>query len=533
MASDKIKVILIEDNPSDSLLIRENLSLEEPGVFLVTISERLADGMKLMDKEGYDVAMLDLWLPDSAGIETLKRFRDKFPEMPVIVFTGLDNNETSIQALKAGAQDYIVKSHIEGVLLTRSIRYAIERKNIRKELDKSRNDLEGIIDNAPLLMFIVDSGIKVLKANKTAEKIIKFPREKMGGMALGKAIQCENCFSAEIDCGKSEKCRTCGVRLVISEAFKTGESYHRMEIEKTIIAGNKSEKSVFYMSVVPLEFENKKTMLVSFEDVTLRKRAENGMEEIIHKLRDLDGLKSNFVSMVSHELRTPLTSVKGFISFLINGVAGPVNERQAEYLQIIRDNSDRLLNLINDLLDISKMESGTFMIEKHSSDLVKLLKKVIRDLGPAADKMKIQFEGNFSGPVMTADVDDFRIGQVASNLINNALKFSYENGKITVSAEEKNAGDIKMPEYAGAAINGARRYAVISVKDGGRGIEKEHLAKIFDRFYQVHGIDQKVFKGIGLGLNISKNIVEAHNGAIWVESEGNNKGTVFKFILPL
>ena len=160
------KVLLVEDNPSDAVLITDNILLDGNGGFVVKTAGTLKEGISLSG--GYDAVLLDMWLPDSSGIETLLKFRESAPAVPVIIITGLDNSEVSIKALQSGAQDYIVKDRLDGKMVIRAIMYAIERKAITDSLEDYRMDLARVIDGAPIMMFVAGRDMRIKKCNETA-----------------------------------------------------------------------------------------------------------------------------------------------------------------------------------------------------------------------------------------------------------------------------------------------------------------------------------------------------------------------------
>jgi PAS domain S-box-containing protein len=267
-------------------------------------------------------------------------------------------------------------------------------------------------------------------------------------------------------------------------------------------------------------------------DITEIMKAQDAAREAYERLKEVDMLKSNFTSIVSHELRTPLTSIKGFLSFLLSGMTGPLNPQQLEYLEIIRHNSDRLLTLINDLLDISKMESGKFSIERRFEPILPVLKSCTNDIKSLSEEKKISVILDNNSKNMCVYFDRHRISQAVTNLLSNSIKFSQPGTEITVAFEHKNRNEINIPEYIQSTSLDTRSFAVISIRDHGFGIDKNNLAKVFDRFYQVENANNRKIQGTGLGLTIVKNIVEFHSGLIWAESDGIGKGSTFMILLP-
>jgi PAS domain S-box-containing protein len=268
-------------------------------------------------------------------------------------------------------------------------------------------------------------------------------------------------------------------------------------------------------------------------DITLQKQAEQKIRENYDKLKELDNLKENFISMVSHELRTPLTSIKGFIALLLGNAAGQTTPDQKEFLEIVQNNSDRLLLLINEILDISKMSSGGFSIQKSGFDLVKILDSSIRDMSSIIARKKITIikETPFSGLKM--QVDEYRFSQAIINLLNNAIKFSPQASKITVRLEEYSGEKFSLPAEIKSSMAENIKYVILSIADEGVGLTPEQKLKVFERFYQAEDAITRKTPGTGLGLYITKNIVELHGGFIWVESKGHNEGTIFYILLPM
>jgi signal transduction histidine kinase len=246
------------------------------------------------------------------------------------------------------------------------------------------------------------------------------------------------------------------------------------------------------------------------------KVAERTRELVIanDKLKELDKLKSRFLSNVSHELKTPLTAIVGLAANMLDGITGQLNERQREYLSDIRASSDRLGRLIKDLLDLSIIQAGKVELRPAPFALASLVREVTNSLRPVAEEklIAIQVSSAEASPTVWADRD--RIAQVLTNLIGNAIKFTSPQGKVMVSAQ----------------MNGGA-WAEVSVGDTGPGIPAEEAEKIFDEFYQITrpGMESR---GVGLGLAISKKLVEMHGGKIGVKSE-MGKGSTFYFTVPV
>ena len=251
------------------------------------------------------------------------------------------------------------------------------------------------------------------------------------------------------------------------------------------------------------------------------------------KLERLERLKSEFISIVSHELRTPLTAIKNSLEICLSGKAGDVSSIMDNFLNMAQRNVTRLSGIINDLLDLSKVEAGKmdFKFEKANINTpVEFMKNTFDSV--AKDKnidLILEKDENLS----LTYFDNQRIEQVMSNLISNAIKFTNENGEIVVKTENINESDIDKSLIFGVENPVFyKHYVKISVKDSGIGIAHEDLKKVFDQFQQIENPLNRKNGGTGLGLPIAKQLIEAHRGFIWVESE-LNRGTTFSFVIPV
>jgi two-component system sensor histidine kinase BarA len=238
------------------------------------------------------------------------------------------------------------------------------------------------------------------------------------------------------------------------------------------------------------------------------------LEESYAKLKELDRLKSNFLATMSHELRTPLTSVIGYSEMMLEGLGGPLTAEQREYLGIIMEKGENLLQLITSILDISKIEAGRVRLVLSEVDASQIMRDAVATVLPLARKkgLKVAVE---AGQLPRFHADRDKVRQCLVNLCSNSVKFTPAGGSITVAAE-------KLPE---------ERIA-IRVTDTGIGIPEEHVDRVFDVFYQVDGSSTREYGGAGLGLAIVKSFVEAHGGEVGVKSTPG-AGSTFSVILPI
>ncbi|WP_207477997.1 ATP-binding protein [Arenibaculum pallidiluteum] len=286
----------------------------------------------------------------------------------------------------------------------------------------------------------------------------------------------------------------------LARFFATGEA--KIIGKGREVEGIRADGSVFPLdlSVSETSFGGERRFVGVMRDITQRRAAERA--------------KSEFVSTVSHELRTPLTSIAGSLGLLVGGAVGPVPDKAMNLLGIARKNSERLVRLINDILDIEKIDSGKLEFKFQPVDLVELARQAVEQDRPFAEGLGVTLDLAPGPDRLMVNADPARIGQVIANLVSNAAKFSPQGGTVTVAVAHR----------AGSAR--------LSVEDRGPGIPEAFRSRIFQRFAQADSSDTRRTGGTGLGLSISRGIVERHGGRLGFETE-TGRGTVFHVDLPL
>ncbi|MCK5581540.1 MAG: GAF domain-containing protein [Candidatus Omnitrophica bacterium] len=237
------------------------------------------------------------------------------------------------------------------------------------------------------------------------------------------------------------------------------------------------------------------------------------LSSALEEVKKISKMKSEFISAVSHELRTPLTSIKGYAAILITGKVGNIPDKVKERLKKINKHSDSLVQLINNLLDIARIESGHAEMKFAPHDVYSLVENVEDILAPQMKEKNINFASDIDSNLPELFIDKNQIGRIFINLVSNAIKFTPEHGKITIKAQLD------------------KEQALISVSDTGIGIKEEDAEKLFNEFYRVDNEINQHVKGTGLGLALAKKIVEAHQGKMWLTSKVR-EGTTFFFTLP-
>lgn len=456
-----IRVLLIEDDPGDADLVKIVLAESANPTFQVTWADRLKSGLDALAAHSADVVLSDLGLPDSQGIETFLRVHAQAPTVPIVLMTGFDDETFAVEAVRHGAQDYLVKGSVDGKLLARVIRYAIERKRVAEELARLASFPE--LNPNPILE--VDLAGQMTYSNPAART--EFPDLAERGL--------QHPLLAEAP-------------AILAELRQK----HRLSHMRELAVGSRVYEQQFYY------IQGDRVARSYVQDITERKQIEQ--------------MKDDFVGTVSHELRTPLSITREGISQLLDGLQGPVTDRQAKILGMARDQMDRLARIINALLDISKLEAGHVELQWARVDVVALLRQVAAGFEPRAAEQGLALKVSApDGPLeVYGDMD--KLIQVVTNLVGNAMKFT-PKGAITLSAAP------------------AGRWVECAVSDTGIGIAPENLSKVFNRFQQFGRVAAGKELGTGLGLAIAKALVELHRGAIRVESRVG-QGTTFSFTLP-
>ncbi|HBN09008.1 MAG TPA: hypothetical protein DD435_10300 [Cyanobacteria bacterium UBA8530] len=373
-----------------------------------------------------------------------------------------------------------------------------ERKQVEKALRESETKLRAIIENTPELIFIKDLAGRYLLINDAVAEFLCLPKARI----LGKTDR-ELC------------CPIPGGRGSNAKALEPG-TIQPFEMDFFRKDGS---KRTFQGNTFPfLSSEGQTIGLIGIcRDITDRKTAEEEKvrlkEAMIETLKETDMLKDQFLSILSHELRTPINSITGYASILEDEVAGSLGEVQHQYLQKILTGADNLMSLVEDLLDISRVQAGKFTVTPRWTDFREVALNVIENLTPLATRRQLILLDEVPADLPPVLADARRIGQVLSNLVNNAIKFTPADGKISVRAF-----------LEGATLR-------CEVKDMGIGITREDIPRLFKRFSQLDMSSTRKAGGTGLGLSIANAIIEAHGGKIGVESEVG-KGSAFWFSIP-
>ena len=533
-----MRVLLVEDNDDDALLIRESLS----GTALeIDRAERLSTALAQLTLGKFDAVLLDLSLPDAWGLETIRRLRREAAAVPIVVLTGLNDEEIAMRAVEEGAQDYLFKGQADGHLLARSLRYAIQRHRAEETL-KERNrellilqkisetilgslDLKAVLEKILEEAMVTDSfdlgNIRLLDRSGEMLEVVagrgyRHSEHVLGHRALARTTESgqskfgdrlfrEPCIEEELQqCG--------GYRTLKKEGV---ESFIMVPVR----ANGEVVGTLQLASRTPRKFKPEEVNLLQTIGNQLGVAVQKAQlyEETVRQAVELERankLQADFTAMIAHDLRSPLMNIMGVAEVMVAGMFGSVSREQTKWLGRIQSNSQSLVDLVSDFLDVSKLESGYIDLSRETLNLSGLIQKNLDSYRVLALDKKISIRGSVDPSLPVIHADPRRLDQVLSNLISNAIKFTREDGEVEVGATLMDAARVK-----------------VWVGDNGVGIAANEIGRLFEKYRQGGNVKHSSHRGTGLGLVICKMIVEAHGGRIWVESvEG--KGTTFFFSLP-
>ncbi|MCC7575475.1 MAG: PAS domain S-box protein [Methanomethylovorans sp.] len=387
-----------------------------------------------------------------------------------------------------------------------------EKKIAEIELKKQKKLMDNIFENAPISMLIINKERRIENINHSGIEAAQRKKEELIGLFGGEAFSCVNSFKGD-GCGKNEECNQCPVCNAVMNTFMTGENFHRLEGSLKTVHDGKISTHNLLISTVRFEMRDDVKVMLSIEDITENKNAELEILETKLTAERANRIKSEFLATMSHELRTPLNAVIGYADLLLEDTYGELNHKQRKSIEHISTGGKHLLELINDILDISKIESGKMELQYDKFFVQDALLNVQYIVSPLAKKKKIQLDFHIEPDTLILHADKSRFKQILYNLISNAVKFTPDGGLVKINVYKKDSG-IKA-----------------DVIDTGIGIPHEQLSKLFIPFKQLDSTDSRNYEGTGLGLSLVKKFVELHGGKVEVASEVG-KGSTFSFWIP-
>jgi PAS domain S-box-containing protein len=490
MDNHKPRVLIVDDEKG--LRIGTKRLLEQEG-YSVTTAENGTEGIQFGTSEEFDIAIIDLKMPDIDGITVLKEIRSKYPNTVCFIATAYASYDTAIESTKLGAFSYIPKPFTPEEFLNNISKgyetrlHILEKENWIRE--REARLLEVAFEKSRINTIINSISDGILVVNRNAETVL-FNPSALVYLSLEKINIEENILDR--------------IHPKISELIK-----------KCLHDGRYVKKS--YSSQVELKPGHELVIDATSSPVPHPDGSLAGVVVVlknITELKKIEYIKSQFVSMVSHELKAPIAAVYGFLKILSDPNISVSSEQQQSFIVRSQTRLESLLKMVNDLLDISRMEMNTYQKEIIEIDINDIISNILELFRFEIENKKIEVTKNIIQPLPLIHGDNGEITRLFTNLLSNAVKYNREKGKIKI------------------LISSSESYLMVEISDTGIGMKEDEVSRLFHEFYRAKNEYTKNISGTGLGLSIVKRIVDANSGKIEVFSEYKT-GTTFKIFLPL
>jgi signal transduction histidine kinase len=594
-AGNEKRILVVDDNEDHRAIIQTQLEQVESFVPVVDVASSYEEAMSRFDAARYDVCLLDYKLGEMDGLDLLRAIKANCVPTSVIILTSQGDEEVAVEAMKAGAKDYLRKERLSTDALAASIRYVLElseqqekRRFAETALQQSKFDLEVQIVKRTLELSSANDQLRaeiderkraeaaLQRRNLILETLNELSREVSSTLELNailemvakrtvRALDATSAYIAELDalrgtakvvaeyCGpeasKPEKVSNLGRTYNLENDFGDPAEWLYSDEGYWVDQADDPARDLAHMarrgsqSVLGLTLMAEGRPIGYIEVRESRRRREFTHEEIetvraiaaqasmtirnahlyqslqvaYQELQEADRLKSEMIQNISHEFRTPLTYVVGYIGLLRDedlGI-GPLTDDQRKYLNTAAREAQKLTWFLKNFVAVESIEE-IVESESASEDCTALLEEMVESARLTADEAGVTLSLELEADLPPVRVNKMAINQVIDNLIANAIKFTPQGGAVSVQ--------VSLEPLEGKVY--------VSVSDTGIGIAEELHERIFERFYQVDGSATRRFGGLGLGLAVCKEIVEAHGERIWVESTPG-QGATFTFTLPV
>jgi signal transduction histidine kinase/DNA-binding response OmpR family regulator len=541
MAEKGLKILVVDDDDVDRMAVRR--ALKASGLdATVTEAEDAQTALARLSKEHFDCTLLDYRMPGNDGLDVVRLARDKGILVPFIMLTGFGDEQTAVELMKAGAADYIPKSSLTPERLGMSLRGVLRIHQAEIEASRAEGDLRrsaeqlGAIAQAAIdinstlavdamLQSTTENARRILNARYAETRLDVDTSASSGSLEAQTAMWRASAPSEEnqeltswADATRDEMPGiTPEILAMLAEnpdAVDLGKTGFHVPNTLTVDLLGRTGKKLGAIQLWDKkdnqEFDDADKAILT----QLAQLAAIALENarLFRAQQDATRARDDLVAIVSHDLRNPVHTISMAASFLLE--IAPANDRRVQarrQLEVIQRSATRANRLIQDLLDVAKIQAGGLAVDPVAVEVKNLVSEVMESATTLASAAQIKVTSDFTEPLPSVASDRERVLQVFTNLIGNAIKFTPKGGQITIRACHE-SGEVRF-----------------TVADSGPGIPREHLDHVFDRYWQAKSTAKL---GTGLGLSIAKGIVEAHGGRIWAESPPG-RGAEFNFTLPI
>jgi signal transduction histidine kinase len=503
-----MRVLIVEDRKTDSTVVQSYLQRDSETPEVHTAS-RLSDALAIAQTTPLDVILLDMSLPDAHGVDAVRRMRTAAPRVPIVILSGSENEAAATEAMQAGAQDYLVKGHVDATSLRRALRYAIERQQLLDRLAQSEARLQ---EENVILRRLTDAAGRVfatLDVRAVVGLLAAEARRLWGGSVTLYALR----SSGDLVCAETSGERRKPDRFLLDAfgsrkpvlsddrarlAFPIPGTSGRNEWILDISGSDRlfGENDVFALELL------RQYIGIAIQNVALFGELQSQRASVIQ----LNQLKDDLIAVLAHDFKGPLTTIIGFTELLEQHALEGEDAEAA--LRTIRQSAMRLADLANDTLALSRVEQGELNLATDPVNVSDIVRDTAETLAP---QRQIKVNVKTHDPVVRGD--PARLRQVFENIIGNAIKYSPEGAAVDVRVTETD------------------RTVRVAVHDEGIGIPSDEMKFLFERFTRASNAKRSKIKGTGLGLYLAKTLVERHGGNIQVQTK-LGEGSTFTVVLP-
>ncbi|HHP7244240.1 MAG TPA: response regulator [Elainellaceae cyanobacterium] len=501
-----LQILLLEDDPIDFELIEavlRNGGIESH----ITRVARRQDFLESLNERLPDLILADYVLPSFDGIAALQLANTICPDVPFILVSGVLGEEQAIDAFKQGATDYVLKQRLERLApaVQRAFRESHERQErqkVTKALHQTDDLLRAVVDASPVGIMTLSSDQRIMTLNAAAERLYGWLESAMIDSPLlifpeAQQESFDRCFAQVLQ-----------NRTISNQEFQhLRQDGSLIDVSLSLAPLHDADDHIYGVVMTIIDITDRKQIEAQRSNLLAQERAARSAAETANRIKD------EFLAVLSHELRTPLNAIVGWIKLIQRGNLNPTTLQRA--LDTIERNATAQTQLIEDLLDLSRIVRGQLSLAIQPVDVIALIRTTVDTLRPAAEAKSIQIELALPTNLGQILADSNRLQQVFWNLLSNAIKFTPNSGKVLVWAEPIDSS------------------LHLEVSDSGIGIAPDFVPHVFEYFRQADGSTTRSQGGLGLGLAITRHLVELHGGTIHVDSPGIGQGATFTVMLPM
>lgn len=498
----QLKALIIDDNSSDRALALRELKKLFPQLQYQEIIDETSFAQAL-EQDNFNIVITDYQLLWTTGLKILNRIKERRPECPIIMFTGTGSEEIAVSAMKAGLDDYVIKSPKHYVRLAAAVRSAWQRFEQKKALEEFKQSYSRFFERVPLGLYRLNPEGEIIEANSTLAKMLGYQHQE--------DLQDQSIFQYH---------HQPEAYLLWQQQLNQEQAVAEFEGQIKTLGGE-----LIWVSHHAIAVKNAQNNLIGYEgamaDITANKQAELERVELLRRERKAreeaetaNRIKDEFLATLSHELRTPLNAIVGWVQLLQGGIMSETQRNKA--IDVIARNANAQNQLIDDLLDVSRIIRGTMALKLEPTNLIQVVMASLDTVRPSAAAKNIEIITQTECETVKVNADIKRLQQVFWNLLINAIKFTPIGGQIAIDSTT------------------TENLVSVRVTDTGQGIAPDILPYVFDRFRQAETKSStRTHGGLGLGLAIVRHLVEIHGGRVMADSAGLGKGATFTVELPI